>query len=191
MDFKYYLAEALREHSPGAVATALEDKGCFGYDRFGRIVHLTGDLVEPVLTIVADFYRENLEWHMCEDHFDQETLSYEFSPSECMIDSPNGSCFWRFGWISDKDIPNFTDSIPSRKYSSFEKPLGTLERSKLYQMLIAMAIDGYGYEVEAKTSPIPSQLASMFKDRFNFNYSAESISNQLKIARMLIEPKKD
>jgi hypothetical protein len=128
---------------------------------------------------------------MDDNNFDPETFSVYPSPSEWMIDSPNDSCFWQYGWISDKGIPNFTDSIPLRKNSSVDKPLGTLERTKLYQMLIAMAIDGYGYEVEAKNSPIPSQLSSMFKDSFNFNYSSESISNQLKIARKLIEPKKD
>jgi hypothetical protein len=187
MKFKYFLAEALREHSPGAIATALEENGCFGYDRFGRVIHLTDDLVEPVLTTVADFYRENLEWIMDDNNFDPETWSVRSSPSEEMIESPNDSCFWQYGWVSDKDIPIFTDSIPLREKSSIDKPLGTQERNKLYQMLIAMAIDGYGYDVEAKTSPIPSQLASMFKDRFNFNYTSESISNHLKIARKLIE----
>ena len=62
MDFEYYLAEALREHSPGAVAKALEEKGCFGYDRFGRIIHLKGDSVEPALAAVELFYKMHTYW---------------------------------------------------------------------------------------------------------------------------------
>jgi hypothetical protein len=187
MDFVYYLAEALREHSPGAVATALEEKGCYGYDRFGRLVHLTGKGVEIVLSLVSEFYVTEIKWRKDYRNFDPDTNTYDLSPMQSAVDSPNDSGYWSYGWITGSGIPNFSDSTPINKSSILEKPLETKERDNLYRMLIAMAIDGYGYDITAKTSEIPRLLESTFKERFNFQYTAESISKHLRAAKKLIE----
>ena len=186
MNFKYYLAEALREHSPGAVATALEKKGCHGYDRFGRIVHLEGDLIEPVLTIVSDYYHEITEWIMDEANFIPELFSATESPLEVLINSPNDSKFWQYGWLTDNDIPVFTDSTPITKNALSEKPLRSRERDNLYQLIIAMAIDKYAYKVKAKNSTVPAELERVVRERLNIEYSSETISNHLKAARELV-----
>jgi hypothetical protein len=188
MSFKYYLADALRDHSPGAVATALEKKGCYGYDRFGRLVHLKNDLIEPVLKIVADFYQEITEWIMDDANFIPELFSVTDSPSEVLI--KNGPwhrhVFWHYGWLTKEDIPVFTDSTPIRKIALSEKPLGPRERDNLYELIIAMAIDGYGYDVNAPKSIIPAELERVVRERLNIEYSSETISNHLRAARELV-----
>lgn len=40
-----------------------------------------------------------------------------------------------------------------------ERSLGTRERESLLKMVIAMVVDGYGYDISAKRSPIPQQIA--------------------------------
>jgi len=190
MDFKYYLADALREHSPGAVATALEDKGCFGYDQFGRIIHLTGDLVKPALSLVAEFYRTEVNWFKDYRNFNPETDAFDHSPMEWLIDCPNDSGFWSYGWVAENNIPNFTDSTTLRKNSPVNRPLGTLERENLLKVIVAMAIDKYSYQVEGK-STVPTQISLAMEKHLNVSYSAESISNHFKLAKSLIEPKKD
>lgn len=40
-----------------------------------------------------------------------------------------------------------------------EKQLGTTEKNSLLKLVIGMAIKGYGYDVEAKRSDVPSEIA--------------------------------
>jgi hypothetical protein len=98
----YYLADALREHSPGAVATEIERNGCLGYDRYGRIclIRDTSDKNE-VLEHLAEFHRLVNEWDESEDSLDPEGGTRIPSSVESLIDSPSGYPFWSFGW--DKD----------------------------------------------------------------------------------------
>jgi len=46
-----------------------------------------------------------------------------------------------------------------------EKSLGTKERESLLKMVIAMAVDGYGYETDDKRSPIPQQISDALARR--------------------------
>ncbi len=186
MNFEYYLADALREHSPGAVATALENKGCYGYDRFGRIVHLEGALIEPVLALVAHFYQAVTDWYKDEKNYCSETGTYFPAPDDDCFEEPDDSDFWKYGWPTDKDIPIFTDSTPIRKNALSEKPLRTRERENLYVLIIAMAIDKYAYDVNALKSPTPAKLQKMLKRRFEIDYTAATISAHLKAARELV-----
>ena len=186
MSFEYYLADALREHSPGAVATALENKGCYGYDRFGRIVHLEGALIEPVLTLVAHFYQAVTDWYKDEKNYCSETGTYFPSPEDDCFEEPDDSDFWKYGWPTNDYIPIFTDSTPIRKNALSEKPLRTRERENLYVLMIAMAIDKYAYDVNALKSPTPAKLQKMLKRRFEIDYTAATISAHLKAARELV-----
>ena len=186
MNFKYYLADALREHSPGAVATALENKGCYGYDRFGRIVHLEGALIEPVLALVAHFYQAVTDWYKDEKNYCSETGTYFPAPDDDCFEEPDDSDFWKYGWPTNDYIPIFTDSTPIRKNALSEKPLRTRERENLYVLIIAMAIDKYAYDVNALKSPTPAKLQKMLKRRFKIDYTAATISAHLKAARELV-----
>jgi hypothetical protein len=89
-----------------------------------------------------------------------------------------------------RNHPNFTDSTTLRKNSPVNRPLGTLERENLLKVIVAMAIDKYSYQVEGK-STVPTQISLVMEKHLNVSYSAESISNHLKLAKSLIEPKKD
>jgi hypothetical protein len=101
----YYLAEALREHGAGDVATALEQQGCFCKDRFGRILPVSENEKGEVLDAVAELCQS--KWS---DPHEIEEIAPDFTPLDLVCDTPEGfenHLVWRYGWPVEKR-PNFS-----------------------------------------------------------------------------------
>lgn len=59
------------------------------------------------------------------------------------------------------------------------------ERSTLYKLIIAMAVDGYGYDPMASRSPLPKELEGIL-DRMGLSVSDDTIRKKLREASELM-----
>ncbi len=66
-----------------------------------------------------------------------------------------------------------------------EKSLGLSERESLLKLILAMAIDGYGYDPSAAKSPIAGGLAGQV-ERLGMSLGDDTIRNYLKEAKELL-----
>lgn len=116
----FYLAEALRVHSVGDVATAIENQGCYGDDRFGRFRPLGEQEKANILDVLAQLHEHYLEWLNVPPHPDPFV---DYSPIDERCDCPNWSDpLWCYGWPPDAR-PEFTSSSSAIADAQSGKPL--------------------------------------------------------------------
>jgi hypothetical protein len=80
--------------------------------------HLTGDLLEPVLSVVANFYQAEIEWINDESNYNDEHMTFSSFEANEAVDIINHSSYWHYGWVSEEDIPTFTDTTPIKSQHS-------------------------------------------------------------------------
>ena len=70
-----------------------------------------------------------------------------------------------------------------------DKPLGTTERTYLLRLVIGMAIDGYGYDPQAKKSDVPKVVADAISAR-GMDMTDDTVRKYLKEAVTKVLPAK-
>ncbi|NVO57205.1 hypothetical protein HW561_15535 [Rhodobacteraceae bacterium B1Z28] len=99
------------------------------------------------------------------------------------------------GYFPSVDWPAFTElgftkqeieSFESTLQNNEEKVVASRERHTLYKMLIAMAVDGYGFDSSALKSPFPKDLEGIL-DRLGLPVSDDTIRQKLKEASELLD----
>ncbi len=83
-----------------------------------------------------------------------------------------------------EDLENYifcSSRHPNIKDRKFSKPLHTREKESLMKLIIGMAIDGYGYDPEARKSPIPKELSDTLSS-WGIDISDDTIRKWLKLA---------
>ena len=69
-----------------------------------------------------------------------------------------------------------------------EKPLGTTEKNSLLKLVIGMAIKGYSYNVEAKRSAVPSEIAGDLA-KLGMSIDVDTVRRYLAMATTDVLPK--
>ncbi|MEX0306011.1 MAG: hypothetical protein AB3N12_01375 [Ruegeria sp.] len=99
------------------------------------------------------------------------------------------------GYYPSVDWPAFSElgftkheleSFESALQNNDEKVVASRERQTLYKLLIAMAVDGYGYDLTASRSPFTKELEGIL-DRLGLPVSDDTIRQKLKEASELLD----
>ena len=106
MQIDYSVAQALKQHSVGTVATAIEQHSCYhGRDRFGRLKLLQENEQEKVFKLLENYHIQEKFWY-----FQNESSTEDGeSPSDifdCNFELPH----WHFGWPKN-NIPEILKKI--------------------------------------------------------------------------------
>ncbi len=172
-----YLAEALRDHEAGDVATAIELYGCYRYDRFGRFLPVDGGEKENVLAALSEFYRQYQEWLDVPPGFEgQAGFGNPPNPELTRCKFPNWSDpVWCYGWPEGK-LPNFSKVSGLSQGMDTHPQLGTTERSTLL-IIIAALCKKSGIEYQERGAA--SQIAKL-TDAIGATVSDDTIRRLLK-----------
>ena len=81
-----------------------------------------------------------LDWRQMYEEFQEKNAEYVRASKEIIA-------------AKDREIADLLSQVP------VSKTLGTKERESILKLVIAMSIGGYGYDPNAKRSPIPQQIA--------------------------------
>lgn len=140
----YFLAEALRDHSVGDVATAVERDGCYCEDQYGRFMPVSDSEKGKVLGVLAECHGEYREWLELPLDFEPETHPYygtppmsRVDPIMALCDAPIDHPIWRYGWPMDSP-PKFSERIGAGQALEFAAPLKTQERNTLLTIIAAL-----------------------------------------------------
>ena len=157
----------MSEHSPGAVAAAIEQHGCYGYDRFGRFRPLNGPDKVEALDLVAQFFSHVREWNSNSANFDPESVSREPSPMEEICEEPVDHSLWNIGWPDDKK-PEFSDQSPIAHEAAVSRDIGTTERITLLTIIAALckysAIDPEGRGAAIQMAKLTEEFGAAVTD---------------------------
>ena len=148
----------------------------------GELISLDGFIVEDdkgrVFQVMARFGGSDLK-----NMFPDERVSFHD------VRRYYPSCDWpqltELGFTMG-EIENFENALQNDK----EQVVASRERHTLYKMLIAMALDGYGYDPTASKSPFPKELEGIL-DRLGLPVSDDTIRQKLKEASELLDQGSD
>lgn len=117
------------------------------------------------------------------DYIDDKPLKYVYFDNEIKVNK-NELVIYRddIRKLLSKDTPKLDDSGP---VSSRKESLKANE--SLMKMVIAMAIDGYGYDPGEKKSPFPAELMLHVQNKTGLTIDVDTVRKWLKEAATLIE----
>lgn len=114
-----------------------------------KIVNLDGFFIESEAGEVCQLYIRKLEE-------ENRNLPYEdpahFAPVYTLPDD----CVLV---VRTQSLIDLQERFSSEKFSQ-DRPLGPTERRSLLKMILAMAVDGYGYDSDASKSPLPQEIVT-------------------------------
>jgi hypothetical protein len=122
------LGKAFKQASPGAIATAIEKTGIFGWDRFGRWRQFKPDSKEAgrALDAIADVYDYESD--------PERSIRDEEHPLDAGAMYP-GYLWELFGWPIGS-VPEFVEDTPSRVPQTPARTAGETRRKQSYLKVI-------------------------------------------------------
>lgn len=124
-----------------------------------------------------------------------ESKFYPFGELTISQPSPEELCEWALE--IQLDIPEeFVRAVNKIKKTNFKvkgsstkakasKGLQNRERASMLKMIIAMAVDGYGYKIDSERSPVPKDIADAL-DQMGISLDLDTIRKYLKEARDIL-----
>jgi len=110
MVFKLTVLEALQKHSIQAVATVIEQKGCYGFDKYLRISNEESIKTNALKAIENFCYHSTVFFDDLERLKNLGTKNEDYSKLDWLDKCTNE--LKKFGWL-DEFLPDFSDSNPS------------------------------------------------------------------------------
>jgi len=132
------LDDLLKQHSIGAVATAIEKKGILGWDRFGRLTTFQPDSEEAnkALNFLADQYKWEINYRNIQA--DEQSPLDRWDPEE------GGPPAW--GW-KRTDFPDFkaisNDLVSNGSFKNTKNSRGINPKGQNYNLRVIGALVGF------------------------------------------------
>ncbi|OUS34125.1 hypothetical protein A9Q94_17300 [Rhodobacterales bacterium 56_14_T64] len=142
------------------------------------------------LSCFDGFFVENDDGHLFQvmKSFDSEYIK-SMSPDE-RLNVYDVRRYYPSGYWPDLSELGFTkqelERFEGTLLDSCPKEVASRERQTLYKLIIAMAVDFYGYEPKASRSPFPKELEGIL-DRLGLPVSDDTIRQKLKEAAELLD----
>lgn len=125
----YSIEDQAALSNPGALATAIEQVGIWGWDRYGRFMHFPhgGDKAQEALDMIAEEYKEQTEnqWYPVEAEPDDESLFFDHPA-------------YAFGWAKAV-LPEFTINPDAPKNPVARKGAETRTVPSLHKIIAALS----------------------------------------------------
>ena len=166
----------------GQLATAIENGGVYGWDRFGRFAkaNKSNAIQENALDALAELWQKQRTWGGSPENWDAETgLLKGFPFDELCLDWSNELQF--FGWL-ENELPKFQVSTES---SPFPSPAG-VSTGALYNIIGALL----QVASSKRTRPMSeAQLIAQLVDDYKSTYgiSKSNLEKQFSLAKRKLD----
>lgn len=117
------------------------------------------------------------------DYIDDKPLEYVYFDNEIKVNKNKLIVYYDdIIKLLSKETPKLEDSVPSPPRKESRKA-----NESLMKMVIAMAIDGYGYNPDEKKSPFPTELTTIIQNKNGLTIDVDTVRKWLKESAALLE----